>query len=105
MAGPARVLAGRCALGTGDHELDLVIRPDRTVTLKDADDLDAAVAAGLFTATEATAIHADAKLAKESFRQGDWPFSSEWVTWRPPPSWSVPDLLTEAQWAVDLIPE
>jgi hypothetical protein len=89
---------------TGDHELDLVIRPDGTVSLKDADDLAAAVAAGLFTVAEAQAIHADAKLAEESFRSGDWPFAPEWTTWRPPPSWNLPDLPPDARWTVDIGP-
>jgi predicted RNA-binding protein associated with RNAse of E/G family len=89
---------------TGDHELDLVIRLGGTVTLKDADDLDAAVTAGLFTAAAAGAIHADAKLAEESFHRGDWPFAQEWTSWRPPPSWNLPELPADARWAVDLIP-
>lgn len=89
---------------TGDHELDLVIEPDGVVSLKDADDLEAAVAAELFSVAEAQAIHADAKLAAESFRGGDWPFAPAWTTWRPPLSWELPDLPPDARWAVDLGP-
>jgi hypothetical protein len=89
---------------TGDHELDLVIRPDGTASLKDADDLEAAVAAGLFSESEAEAIHADAKCAEESFRRGDWPFAQKWTSWRPPSSWRLPELPSDARWAVDLIP-
>ena len=60
---------------TGDHELDLVIKPDGTASVKDVDDLEAAVAAGLFTPVQAEEIHRHAKLAAESFLKGDWPFS------------------------------
>jgi hypothetical protein len=87
---------------TGDHELDLVIEPDGTVSVKDADDLEAAVAAGLFTRTESGQIHWHAELAAESFKRGDWPFAQEWVDWRPDPEWGLPELPAAAVWQVDL---
>ena len=88
---------------TGDHELDLVIEPDGTVTVKDADDLAAAVAAGLFTPAEGEQIHRDARLAQESFARRDWPFAEEWTKWRVDPSWEVAELPEGSAWDLDLI--
>ncbi|UUZ58115.1 DUF402 domain-containing protein [Nocardioides sp. B-3] len=48
------------AVLTSDRVLDVVVAPDRTVTLKDEDELELAVAQGVFTSSEAAAITADA---------------------------------------------
>jgi predicted RNA-binding protein associated with RNAse of E/G family len=93
---------GQQSTWTGDHELDLVIEPDGTVSVKDADDLEAAVAAGLFTPAEAEQIHRNAKLAAESFERGDWPFAREWIEWRPEDGWGLPELPADREWQVDL---
>ena len=82
---------------TGDHELDVVIEPDATLQLKDEDDLEAAVAAGVFTPVQAERIHQNAKLAGESFANADWPFAPEWQSWRPDPSWPLPELPADAR--------
>jgi predicted RNA-binding protein associated with RNAse of E/G family len=87
---------------TGDHELDLVIGPDGSVTVKDADDLAAAVEAGLFSREQAEQIHRDAKLAEESCERGDWPFAAEWVDWRPGSGWEAPELPADAGWVLDV---
>ncbi|MGC4940279.1 DUF402 domain-containing protein [Kribbella sp. DT2] len=87
---------------TGDHELDLVIEPDGSVTVKDADDLAAAVAAGLFSEEQAEQIHRDARAAEESFRRGDWPFAAQWTSWRPDDRWGPPELPGDARWVLDL---
>jgi predicted RNA-binding protein associated with RNAse of E/G family len=87
---------------TGDRDLDLLIEPDGTVTTKDADDLEAAVVAGLFTRSEAEQIHHPAKQAEESFNRADWPFDASWTTYRPDPSWTRPALPPGIHWTVDL---
>lgn len=48
------------AVLTSDHVLDVVVSPDRTMTLKDEDELELAVSQGVFSASEATAISANA---------------------------------------------
>jgi predicted RNA-binding protein associated with RNAse of E/G family len=75
----------------------VVIEPDGTLQLKDEDDLEAAVAAGLFTPVQAEQIYQNAKLAGESFANGDWPFAKEWKSWRPDPSWPLPELPADAR--------
>ena len=49
------------AVYTSDHVLDVVVAPDRTVSLKDEDELALAVEQGVFSAEVAAAIEADAR--------------------------------------------
>lgn len=75
---------------TSDHVLDLVVQPDRTLSLKDEDELELAVAQCVFDATTAAAIRADA--ANVEALVADWgpPFSDGWEGFRPDPTWPTP---------------
>ncbi len=77
---------------SSDHILDVEIEPDGLIRLKDEDEVIAAIAQGRLSAEQAAQIerHADAAIA--SFRAGGWPFDPAWQTWRPDPSWTVPEL-------------
>ena len=77
---------------TSDHVLDLVIAPDRTVTLKDEDELALAVAQGVFSPAAASAIEADA--AEVAALVADWasPFCDGWENFRADPDWPIPPL-------------
>ena len=77
---------------TSDHVLDLVIDPDRSLTLKDEDELLLAVAQDVFSPAAASVIEADA--AEVEALVADWgsPFCDGWERFRPDPGWPIPDL-------------
>lgn len=68
---------------TSDHVLDLVVEPDRTVTLKDADELELAVSQGVFTREDAARIHANAARARALVAENASPFCDGWHERRP----------------------
>jgi predicted RNA-binding protein associated with RNAse of E/G family len=80
------------AVYTSDHVLDLLIAPDRSLSRKDEDELELAVAQGLYDAATAAAIEADA--AEVEAIVADWgaPFCDGWEHYRPDPAWPVPRL-------------
>lgn len=77
---------------SSDHVLDVEIEPDGSISLKDEDEVVAAIEQGRLTREQAAQIerHADAAIA--AFHDGDWAFDDVWVSWRPDPTWSVPVL-------------
>jgi predicted RNA-binding protein associated with RNAse of E/G family len=86
---------------TSDHVLDLVITPDRSVTLKDEDELVLAVAQGLLSPAAASVIEADA--AEVAALVADWgsPFCDGWELFRPDPDWPIPGLPEHGSGAAD----
>jgi protein associated with RNAse G/E len=85
---------GRWARGVDvvDHQLDLVVSPDRDVVWKDIDELAAAVDAGWFTPAESDAIHAAAGRLAAMAEAGEPPFDGRWCDFRPDPDWPLPAL-------------
>lgn len=77
---------------TSDHVLDVVVKPDRTIHLKDEDELEAAVEAGRYTAAEADRIRADARDVEALAKQWASPFCDGWERWRPEAGWPLPQL-------------
>ena len=75
-----------------DHQLDLVVSPDREVTWKDIDELAAAVEAGWFSPADSDAIHAEAHRLAAMATAGAPPFDDRWRGFRPDPDWPVPIL-------------
>jgi hypothetical protein len=76
---------------TGDHILDLWVRPDRSLEWKDEAELEQVAALGFFD-EQVDAIRAEGdRVAK---RVGAWapPFCDGWEDWRPDPAWPVPTL-------------
>lgn len=71
---------------TSDHVLDLVITPDRTVTLKDQEELALAVEQGVFSASAASVIEADAAAVAELVADWGPPFCDGWERFRPDPA-------------------
>ncbi len=67
-------------------------RPDRSVTVKDEDELAAAISAGWVTPAEATAWRRDLEAAVGWVGLWQSPFHDPWPEWRPDPTWPVPPL-------------
>jgi hypothetical protein len=78
---------------TVDHALDAVIELDRSSwRWKDEDELAHAVRAGLFSEAEAADFYAWGERAVERVMERQPPFDQDWTSWRPDPSWSIPEL-------------
>ncbi len=75
---------------TRDLTLDLWVEDGQT-WLKDADELDAGVAAGWYTRAQAAVIHEIAEQARaELIEPRAWPLDEGWEDWRPPPGGDDP---------------
>lgn len=78
---------------TRDLILDLWLDASGELWLKDADELDAAVGSGHYSASMAEEVHAVATWARvDLVEAAAWPLDDEWTTWRPPSDWTVPPL-------------
>ncbi len=80
------------AVYTSDHVLDLVIEPNRTIALKDEDELVLAVEQGVFDRTVAAAIEADAAAVQALVADWGSPFCDGWERYQPDPAWPIPTL-------------
>lgn len=89
----------RDAIETMDHELDIVVAPDRTWRWKDEDRLAEWVAGGAHTQAEADEFRAHGeRVVAERIEPWASPFDEGWEQWRPDPAWSLPEL--PADWDV-----
>lgn len=78
---------------TRDLVLDLWLDAAGELWLKDADELEAAVASGHGSVELAAEVHAAAEWARAELVEGqDWPLDEEWTAWQPPAGWTVPAL-------------
>jgi hypothetical protein len=75
-----------------DDILDVEIAPDRSWHLKDRDELETAVAAGVLDDDSARSIHSAATRAIDRMERGEDPFTDEWAMWRPAQTWPTPAL-------------
>ncbi|MGZ4466276.1 MAG: DUF402 domain-containing protein [Nocardioides sp.] len=80
------------SLNTSDRVLDVVVAPDRTVRLKDEDELTLAVAQGVFDAVTAAEIREDAAQVEALVAAWGPPFCDGWERFRPDPDWPLPTL-------------
>ena len=78
---------------TRDLILDLWREPSGELWLKDADELEAAVGSGHYSASMADEVRAIAEWARADLVQAEaWPLDEEWTRWRPPTDWATPPL-------------
>jgi predicted RNA-binding protein associated with RNAse of E/G family len=68
-----------------DQMLDVVVDPDRTWRWKDEDELDAAVALGLFDEDRVALLRAEALSVVADMEAERAPFCDPWISWVPPP--------------------
>lgn len=79
-------------LDTDDLELDVVVAPDRSWRLKDADEAVAAYEAGQVSAAWAERARVEAETAIKVVEAGQWPYDGTWTDFRPDPAWPLPVL-------------
>jgi len=86
-----------------DHELDIVVAPDRSWQWKDEDDLTAVTGlAGYWDESKAALIRAEGLRAIDEVEGAEFPFDGSWCDFRPNPSWPVTPLpvpLPDFEWA------
>jgi hypothetical protein len=81
---------GSRRIHTGDLVLDLWVEGGQT-WLKDADELDAVVESGRYTAEQAMVVRDIAEQARrEQLDPGAWPLDEGWESWQPPAAWDEP---------------
>ena len=66
-----------------DHQLDIIVEPDRNWRWKDQDELDLAVELGRMTRGLGKAVRAEGQLAVEEIEHNGGPYSEGWEHWRP----------------------
>ena len=78
---------------TSDQILDIVFSPDKSSwQWKDEDQLEEAVAVGIFTDEEAHLIRAEGERVIRLIGENQTPFCDGWEKWSPPTDWNVPKL-------------
>lgn len=78
---------------TVDHALDVLIELDGSGwRWKDEDELQLAVARGLFSEHEAAEFRRWGEIATEHVLASSSPFDRDWTAWQPDPSWQLPQL-------------
>lgn len=78
---------------TMDHELDIVISPDRFEwRWKDEKAFREMEAAGVFSTEEARSIRAEGERIIQRSQAGESPFCDGWEKWLPPSEWAIPAL-------------
>lgn len=76
-----------------DHALDALVAIDGSRwEWKDEDELEEAVASGLFTEEDATGFRRWGERAVERIVLREPPFDEDWLSWRPDPTWPAPEL-------------
>lgn len=77
---------------TSDRVLDLDVEADGSWRRKDEDELVLAVQQGRYTPAQAEQLHRDLEAAEDVVRAWGSPFCDGWDSFRPDPSWPLPDL-------------
>jgi hypothetical protein len=78
---------------TSDHDLDVLIEPDRSSwRWKDEADVATGIAIGAYTAEQEAAFRREGERGLARVLGREPPFDREWDAWRPDPSWAPPRL-------------
>ena len=75
-----------------DQELDLVIRPDRSWSVKDEDRFESAIARGVIDRPHATRVRQEVDRVVASLDDPTSVFNQGWERWTPPGEFAVPAL-------------
>jgi hypothetical protein len=75
-----------------DLELDVRVRPDRSVEVLDEDEFEEAQRLGVISAEEAASVCAEAERVIAAIERWESPFRDGWETWQPDPAWTTPTL-------------
>ncbi|HEX8303984.1 MAG TPA: DUF402 domain-containing protein [Jatrophihabitans sp.] len=94
---------GWYGVDVADHELDIVVAPDRSWQWKDEDDLVAVTGLlGYWDAHGSAEIRAEGRRVLADVEAARFPFDGSWCDFRPDPSWPTPRLpepLPDFEWS------
>jgi hypothetical protein len=82
---------------TRDLQLDIVVDTKRRWHWKDEDELDRSVVLGTISGGVAARARAEAERAVFDIESAAFPFTEDWLKWRPDPDWAVPRIPPGAQ--------
>ncbi|SRR5216683_7401008 len=77
---------------TWDQTLDIVVDPQLRWRLKDEDDFAEVQRLGLTDAGEAAGVRAEAEAVIRRIETRQPPFTEEWLSWTPDPTWRLPTI-------------
>jgi predicted RNA-binding protein associated with RNAse of E/G family len=77
---------------TLDHKLDVIVEFDGSWRWKDEDELAEAIDRGVIDAGDEPTFRAHGEAAVRRVLGREPPFDRDWTTWRPDPSWPLPEL-------------
>jgi hypothetical protein len=81
---------------TVDHDLDIVVEPDRTWRWKDADEFAAHLAhPEIYWVDDEAAVRAEGERVVKLIEDGAFPFDGTGTDFRPDPSWPVPTAMPD----------
>jgi hypothetical protein len=75
-----------------DHQLDILVDPDRSWRWKDEDELELCVEMGRMTASLAQEVREEGQRAVRQIEANASPFSDGWESWCPDSTWTPPGL-------------
>jgi hypothetical protein len=79
---------------TVDHDLDIVVRPDRSWRWKDEDEFaERSAYPEHYWVDDPAAVRAEGERVVKLIEAGGFPFDGTWCDFRPDPAWTVPDEL------------
>lgn len=89
-----------------DEVLDIVVRPDRSYAINDADQMEHFVARGIYTREEADLLHAHVREVIGLIEAAKPPFDDTWTSWQASPDLGLPEApagwqflrLPDAEW-------
>ena len=88
----SKLIRTRLGFDFRDHQLDIVVEPDRSWTWKDRDEFDLAVAQGRLTPEQDMAVRKEGDRAVAEIEGQGGLYSGGWENWRPDPSLPRPEL-------------
>ncbi|MEH1123215.1 DUF402 domain-containing protein [Micromonospora sp. CPCC 206061] len=77
-------------IDTVDHDIDIVVRPDRSWEYKDEEQFARHMRYSHYWVDDETAVRAAGARAIELVESGAFPFDGSWCKFRPDPLWTVP---------------
>ncbi len=85
-----------------DETLDIMVRPDRTVTWKDEDQMSLFVELGIYSAADAAQIRSVGHEVIDLVEKRYTPFDDQWPGWRPDPDFKLSE--PPKGWQTEAVP-
>ncbi len=91
----SKLMRTRFGFDIRDHQLDILVEPNRKWRWKDQEELDICVEDGRIDSAQANDIRAEGRLAVTEIENDEGPFSDGWEDWHPNPTFPRPELTSD----------